>query len=525
MHPAASRRTVHAGASRSEENRLGDTTTRGETRADTAHTQPMRKATLHCGGTEPMRESTLHCEGVNGDEEIDQEMDACPSSPSEQIGTREGESVEGHADEHSTWREQPGAFEPKDSASPSGNKLSSMALDRPKCEDGDSASVVCDGGRDAHGHEGSFENKGMWWRLGCGCASGRWEWNFIDGIFVINLQERPDRLAELHGELHLVGLCRRVIIYRPTKPTEAEWAAFQRLHPNTAAAAAATGGASTTQKTYASLTRGSWGCRRSHRAIMAYALARGYQRILIIEDDAKFLPALTQHVVNTELPRALADLPLSADFFYLGFVPRSAGIPIWPGESRFGQVLSLEALTTVCYVATAKGMKAELEAPMEMPIDVWMSRNARQYGLYPKVVWQRPSTTDIEEVWYGCDTTPIKVFGMRFYTNHMRALDAAILFVIPVILALLAMLVLFFLARATIRFVRRAYISTNNIQAPLSDALGTATPPVGPLTAIHAAPNSFPSPTPTPGRYAATSLHIDPRIAAFGHSVVHPLAA
>ena len=42
------------------------------------------------------------------------------------------------------------------------------------------------------------------------------DWSFLDAAYCISLKIRDDRAAQAAAEFHKVGLCQRVLFYRPT---------------------------------------------------------------------------------------------------------------------------------------------------------------------------------------------------------------------------------------------------------------------------------------------------------------------
>lgn len=89
----------------------------------------------------------------------------------------------------------------------------------------------------------------------------------FDAIYVINLPERTDRRAQMQRELARVGLDlgQDVQLFAAIRPVEASgWP-----------------------------TIGARGCFESHLGVLEDALEQGYSRVLVLEDDVSFAPALT----------------------------------------------------------------------------------------------------------------------------------------------------------------------------------------------------------------------------------------
>jgi len=233
-------------------------------------------------------------------------------------------------------------------------------------------------------------------------------------------------------EFHAVGLCDRVLYYRPERPTDQEWDEYQAwLHKSGKADAMMT------------VTKGAYGCWKSHKIIAEHALANGFQRILVFEDDVEFLSNITPGFAARDLPNLLEDLPSDAEFLHLGYFPFS-GFPVTNcNKSRFGQLWRVQAVCTVAYVATVRGMECLRDAVFNIPLDFWMVQNTHQYAVYPKIAWQRPSPTDVQEEWAGCASTSIKEIGNTAYRNTQTPVDTFLIVLVPVLIVALC---LFFFA-------------------------------------------------------------------------------
>lgn len=112
------------------------------------------------------------------------------------------------------------------------------------------------------------------------------DWSFLDGAYCISLKSREDRAQNVAREFHKVGLCRKVVFYRPVK------------HP----------------------VKGIIGSWESHRAVGQDALQRGYATTLIMEDDVFFANNLRPRKLRA-IGRAIARLPSDWMIFFLGHWP------------------------------------------------------------------------------------------------------------------------------------------------------------------------------------------------------------
>ncbi len=75
----------------------------------------------------------------------------------------------------------------------------------------------------------------------------------LAAIYCISLQEQPHRTAKAAAQFHVLGLCRDVLFYRPVRGCDTDRAIWE-----------------------------------SHRAVAADAIAKGFGRILVLEDDVLF---------------------------------------------------------------------------------------------------------------------------------------------------------------------------------------------------------------------------------------------
>lgn len=276
--------------------------------------------------------------------------------------------------------------------------------------------------------------KDEWWEFGCDCSEQlKWDWSWLDRIYCINLRSRPDRLLESQSEFHRVGLCKRILYYRPERPTDEEWQTYQ-------CSLIARG----KQDSVMTVTKGAYGCWRSHQAVMEHALRNGYNHILVFEDDVTFLSNLTPTIAKEVLPNLVSRLPVGADFLHLGYFPY-AGHPVSSGHAF--RLWRVKALCTVAYIVTFRGMQRICGADYTIPLDFWMLKNSQQYAVFPKIAWQRKSSTDVEEQWLGCPTTAIKQFGNVFYRSTQSIVDTFMLIILPLVLITIFLLLIAFAIR------------------------------------------------------------------------------
>jgi GR25 family glycosyltransferase involved in LPS biosynthesis len=189
------------------------------------------------------------------------------------------------------------------------------------------------------------------------------DWSFLDAVYCISLKTRPDRFALASAEFHKVGLCQRVIFYRPDK------------HP----------------------TRGIIGSWEAHRTVGLHALERGFQRTLICEDDVLFTRTIKPAILRS-IRQALNNLPADWMIFFLGH---------WPLSAYFVRynVLRTSSACSHAYIASPRLLQWLRDHPWNSP-DVKLSRIAGKgvdsayaklpntYALFPMLAIQRVSKSD-----------------------------------------------------------------------------------------------------------------------------------
>ncbi len=165
-------------------------------------------------------------------------------------------------------------------------------------------------------------------------------------------------------EFHRVGLCRRVVFYRPEK------------HP----------------------VKGTIGSWESHRAVAALARERGAGTALILEDDVRFVRGLSPRRVRA-IGRALRNLPSDWAIFYLGH---------WPLWSYFvgTNVLRTASACAHAYVASPRLLAWLDEHPHSsrdsLPmftlaghqLDAAFACLPGSYALFPMIATQSVSVSD-----------------------------------------------------------------------------------------------------------------------------------
>jgi len=103
----------------------------------------------------------------------------------------------------------------------------------------------------------------------------------LAAIYCISLQEQPHRTAKAAAQFHVLGLCRDVLFYRPVRGCDTDRAIWD-----------------------------------SHRAVAADAIAKGFARILVLEDDVLF--TRPRETLVRRITAALCALPPTWWGLYLG---------------------------------------------------------------------------------------------------------------------------------------------------------------------------------------------------------------
>jgi hypothetical protein len=189
----------------------------------------------------------------------------------------------------------------------------------------------------------------------------RFDWSFIDAAYCISLRERPDRAAAAAAEFHRVGLCERVIFFRPEKPANGVRVAI-------------------------------W---QSHRAVAEHALRHGRTRVLVFEDDVMFARRIEPDAVRA-IGEAMATLPRDWMLLYLGH---------WPLWGYFVRRNLLRCGSACChaYIASERTLCWLRDNPPDsVPIariagrcvDAAFARLPETYAIFPMLAIQRPSRSD-----------------------------------------------------------------------------------------------------------------------------------
>ena len=191
------------------------------------------------------------------------------------------------------------------------------------------------------------------------CAGGRGALPLapdLDAVYCISLQEQPHRTAEAATQFHALGLCREVLFYRPVRGRDADRAIWD-----------------------------------SHRAVAQDAVAKGFARILVLEDDVLF--TRPRETIARRIAAAVRALPSTWWGLYLGHVPIQAYF-LRPN------LLRARSGCTHAYIANAPLIAWLAATPPKSPhapmwhwigqsIDAAMSSLPEMYAMFPMIAVQR----------------------------------------------------------------------------------------------------------------------------------------
>jgi hypothetical protein len=245
-------------------------------------------------------------------------------------------------------------------------------------------------------------------------------WSFVENIFCICLRERGDRLAEASDQFHARGLCRRVIFYRPERPSaeDLEAAGVQ--------------------------CRGLFGVWTSHATVALRAACMRSSRTLVFEDDVLFHAQRTSPLAITEAGNRLNDLDKSNtrwEVFYLGHVPFFS-VPVAKDLGLFRTFSMMAHAYILSAPAAAKLASRDYASDMrlngaERGIDNWLCRDFIQYAPRYQFVVQSGSrssnlqnTAAVNDYWYDI----VVPFGIEAHRDYCMVFEAFTFFLVPILL-------------------------------------------------------------------------------------------
>ena len=198
----------------------------------------------------------------------------------------------------------------------------------------------------------------------------------VDKIFIINLQNRKDKYKRIVKQLHHLNITNyeRLDAIRPSDNMIRSNPFLSTLNNNSI------------------YGRGVIGCKMSHIKAIRKSKERGYEKVLILEDDAEFHPDFPERIkqVNKQLQT------LQWDMLYLGANHESKGIPLTDNIKRCYQ-----AFTTSSYIIKSNVYDLVLEKaiPYTKEIDVFyvdvVQSHKKVLGVFPNLITQFKSKSDI----------------------------------------------------------------------------------------------------------------------------------
>jgi GR25 family glycosyltransferase involved in LPS biosynthesis len=171
-----------------------------------------------------------------------------------------------------------------------------------------------------------------------------------DRIYIINLETRTDRYRHMKGELDRLEL-NNYQFFPAVKPTREE---VEQWHPKFCQYMSGRLG-----NRFAAYQIGALGCLMSHLAIMREALEKGYERILILEDDTKFARTIE------ELRDHLPEIGNAFDMLYLTVNNYRIANRL---TEHFFRVR--KGLTTSAYIITRKLMEEVVKQLLNYPKEI-----------------------------------------------------------------------------------------------------------------------------------------------------------
>jgi hypothetical protein len=178
----------------------------------------------------------------------------------------------------------------------------------------------------------------------------------LNAIYCISLQEQPHRTTKAAAQFHALGLCQEALFYRPVRGRDTD--------------------------------RAIW---NSHRAVAQDAIAKGFTRILVLEDDVLFTQP--RETLVRRITAALRALPSTWWGLYLGHVPIQAYF-------LRANLLRVRSGCTHAYIANAPLLAWLASTPPKSPeapmwhwigqsIDAAMSSLPEMYAMFPMIAVQR----------------------------------------------------------------------------------------------------------------------------------------
>lgn len=211
---------------------------------------------------------------------------------------------------------------------------------------------------------------------------------WVDAVYLINLERRPDRLAQAWANCQKVGLPfqrMQAIDYRNiTVPDWIHTKKYERLR----------------------LTPGAYALALTTAEIVKDAIQKGHRTILIMEDDVEWHPQAQQlwKQMQHKLPSDWQVLYFS-QIHYEGYAhvkPRR----MFESKDKPNIIKPKRCFSCAAYMLNASVFEEYLDFCQNphMPIDNWLfekyqkrsNQSRTAYGTYPALAWQSAGFSDIE---------------------------------------------------------------------------------------------------------------------------------
>jgi len=178
----------------------------------------------------------------------------------------------------------------------------------------------------------------------------------VQAIYCISLQEQSHRAAQAAAHLHATGLCRQVTFFRPRRGHHASYAIWE-----------------------------------SHCLVAQDAVRKGFDRVIVLEDDVFFYRAWDTNVPRIKL--AMDSMPAGWWGLYLGHVPIQAyfvrGGLLRARSGCTHAYLANRPLLNWLATTTPMGADVPIWPLIGQSIDSAMSSLPELYALFPMIARQR----------------------------------------------------------------------------------------------------------------------------------------
>lgn len=185
----------------------------------------------------------------------------------------------------------------------------------------------------------------------------------FDKVIWIGSVNRPDRAAQMEAQFAKFGIV--------AERFEAHWKPLDHTwKPN-----------------------GNLGCTSSHRGVLELIAHHGWERTLVLEDDAMFLG----DDFPEQFDAMIQEVPLDWDLLFLG-----AGYAERPKRRINGSVIQTNALMTTSSYGITRAMARKMApyisgiGPIDSLFHEWQ-RTHKCYIFSPRLAVQRPSFSDLQE--------------------------------------------------------------------------------------------------------------------------------